>query len=89
MAGGQQSSPVPRVCRGRAGTCGADVASLAVIDSTGARSALPLFGVNLGSVFWAEGAETAGASAQCAGRVWSCQVTVLGWAASPFWGNLG
>lgn len=39
-------------------------------------------------VFWAEWAETAGADAQCGGRVWSCQATVLGWAASPFWGDL-
>lgn len=49
----------------------------------------PFLGSIWGGVFWAEGAETAGASAQRAGRVWSCQATVLGWAASPFWGNLG
>lgn len=49
----------------------------------------PYLGWVWGGVFWAERAETAGVSAQCAGRVWSCQATVLGWAANPFWGDLG
>lgn len=38
---------MPGVWRGSAGTCGDEVAALVVADSTGARSALPLFGVSL------------------------------------------
>lgn len=41
VAGGQWRSPVPGVWKGRAGTCGAEVAALVVIDSTTARSDFP------------------------------------------------